>query len=401
MRIAPNGTMVGKQSFDRAHTGSDTGADFKILAAGPDQKLVKDSQGPLTDSSYSDQFPMLSVAPGDFVAIKYRENGHVSRADDDQPQKAVNRGTVYLYGTTENDLSSLSLLDVHLKWTAKGDGKGRLLATRNYDDGQCHETLSGAGDIEGIVGFRMKAISDGAVKLPCQNDIQIPEDAPVGKVYTVIWVWDWSTLDKQGIAVPPATIPTNPEIYTGVVDYKIVDPCDDSLGSLKGPTCKDGAPPKAEFIADQPASARAIASQLTEPFIVKFSQAGFDVPSATADPKHIPFANLIGKIVGGDKPDIPLPLPDNILQGQNFATMVGGSGSGSGSGSGAGDKGDKANAGATATAAPTAAPTGGENAERDLVVTLTTTVAKGMVTTTVTRDTAKRTGAPRIRGRAW
>jgi hypothetical protein len=341
---------------------------------------------------------MLSVAPGDFVAIKYRENGHVSRADDANPLKAVNRGTVYLYGTTENDLSSLSLADVHLKWTAKGDGKGKLLATRNYDDGQCHETLSGAGDVEGIVGFRMKAISDGATFLLCQNDIQIPEDAPVGKVYTVIWVWDWSSTKEQGIAVLPATLPTEgAELYTGVVDYKIVDPCDESLGSLKGPTCKDGAPPKAEFIADQPASARAIASQLTEPFIVKFSQAGFDVPAATADPKHIPFANLIGKT----KP--PLPLADDILQGQNFATMVGGGGSGGG---GSADKGDKANAGATATAAPTPKPTGaegtgGENAERDVVVTLTSTVAEGMVTTTVTRDRAKRTGGPRIRGRAW
>jgi hypothetical protein len=347
----------------------------------------------LNDQSYSDQFPMLSAAPGDFVAIKYRENGHVSRPDKTNPNKPVNRGTVYLYGTTENDLSNVALMDVHLKWTADGkggNGKGKLLATRNYDDGQCHEIIPADGDFEGITGYRMEFVSK-ADSLLCQSDLKIPEDAPVGKVYTVIWVWDWPEMKEQGIAVSPAEYGAEsvlvPEIYTGVVDYKIVDPCDDSLGEVKGPTCEssNAAGANANFATDQPATARGIASQMAEPFLVKVPQAGFDVPSATADPKNIPLGVLIGQ-----KPT-EFPLPKSILEAQNApgggkvpaATPAPGGNKGedsAGGGSGGGDA-------------------GGDSG--DVVVTLTSTVPEGMTTITVTRDGtaagADKTPAPKMR----
>jgi hypothetical protein len=129
---------------------------------------------------------------------------------------------------------------------------------------------------------------------------------------------------------------------------------------------------------DQPATARGIMTQMAEPFLVKVPQAGFDVPSATADPKHIPFAVLIGQ-----KPT-EFPLPASILDKQNTAgggkmpaaTPAPDSGSGSGSGSDSGD----------------------------VVVTLTSTVPEGMVTVTVTKPKsaaaagAKQTPAPKARG---
>ncbi|KAK3300245.1 uncharacterized protein B0H64DRAFT_10438 [Chaetomium fimeti] len=402
VRLAPDGKEVGKPGADRAHIETGT-ADYLIPPNGGEKvvqqshKIVRDTQGPLNDASYSDQFPMLSVAPGDFVAIKYRENGHVSRPDKTNPNKPVNRGTVYLYGTTENDLSSVSLMDVHLKWTSDGkggNGKGKLLATRNYDDGQCHEVIPADGDFEGITGYRMEFVSK-TDSLLCQSDLQIPADAPVGKVYTVIWVWDWPEMKEQGIAVSPAEYGAEsvlvPEIYTGVVDYKIVEPCDDSLGEVKGPTCESGGGggggANANFATDQPATARGIASQMAEPFLVKVPQAGFDVPSATADPKNIPLGVLIG-----EKPT-QFPLPQSILEAQNApgGGKIPAATPAPGSGGGGGGKGENASGGDA-----------GGDAGGDVVVTMTSTVPEGMTTMTVTRDGtaaggAKETPAPKMR----
>ncbi|KAK4105738.1 hypothetical protein N658DRAFT_483163 [Parathielavia hyrcaniae] len=386
VRLAPNGAMVGSPGYDRAHDPNDS-AGFLVPPNGgskeitPELKLVRDSQQKLTDASYPAQFPMLSVAPGDIVAIKHRENGHVSRADQANPTKPVNRGTIYLYGTTETDLTNTKLMDVHLTWTSDGtggNGKGKLLATRNYDDGQCHEPIPRTGDIEGIVGFRQKFTNTEA--LLCQADLQIPKDAPVGKTLTVIWVWDWPTMNVQGVAVPPAsynatsgdTFVDTPELYTGVLDFKVVEPCDASLGDLKGPTCESQASKaNAQFDVNQAATTRGIATQMAEPFLVKIPQAGFDVPSATADPKHIPFGVLVGK-----RPT-EFPLPSSILEAQNGPTEA--------PSSGGGNNGEA------------------DGEDGDVMVTQTSTVPEDMATVTVTRQSsggaapAARTPAPKAK----
>ncbi|KAK4031862.1 hypothetical protein C8A01DRAFT_41700 [Parachaetomium inaequale] len=164
---------------------------------------------------------------------------------------------------------------------------------RNYNDGQCYESIPNTGDIEGIVGFRKQFTKTETVL--CQADLQIPNDAPVGKTLTIIWVWDWPTMNVQGVAVPPASynttsgesFVTTPELYTGVLDFKIVEPCDASLGDVKGPTCESQkSKANAQFDANQAPTARGIATQMAEPFLVQVTQAGFNVPSATADNAH-------------------------------------------------------------------------------------------------------------------
>ncbi|KAK4031863.1 hypothetical protein C8A01DRAFT_41701 [Parachaetomium inaequale] len=115
VRLAPNSAIVGKPGYDRAHDPNGS-AGFLISPNGgskqitPDLKLVRDSQQKLIDASYP-EFPMLSVARGDLVAIKHCENGHVSRADQTNPTKPVNRGTIYLHGTTETDLTDIKLME--------------------------------------------------------------------------------------------------------------------------------------------------------------------------------------------------------------------------------------------------------------------------------------------------
>ncbi|KAL2015884.1 hypothetical protein VTK56DRAFT_4659 [Thermocarpiscus australiensis] len=327
--------MIGTPGADRAHVerGSGPIEDWLIPPNGrpdgkvihPDDKIVKPGQRQLTDASYTAQFPMLKVAPGDFVAIQYAENGHVTRADKTNPLKPINRGTVYLYGTTQNDLSETNLVDVHLKWTADGTGgdkKGKLLATRNFDDGQCHEVVPADGDSEGISTYRKNFISK-ADGLLCQSDLQIPTDIDVGKTLTVIWVWDWPDMNVQGVAVPPASYQANrsdsgqpyvqtPELYTGVVDYKIVDPCNESLGEVKGPTCNNPNGKSAvHFVANQNATSRGIEAQMENPFMVKVPQAGFNVSAATAAASDIPMHALIGVKATA------FPLASSILQAQD------------------------------------------------------------------------------------
>ncbi|KAK5663507.1 hypothetical protein OQA88_3937 [Cercophora sp. LCS_1] len=336
-RIAPNGTMAGEPGFERSHAvrGGPL-AENEIVwlippngranAVFPDDKIVRPGQRALNEQSYSKEFPMLTAAPGDYVAILYTENGHVSKAESANPTKPVNRGTVYLYGTTENDLTNMNLVDIHYVWTADGtggDGKGRLLATRNYDDGQCHEAIPASGDEEGISSYRTKVLkesmeADVANGLTCQTDVQIPFDVPVNKTLSIIWVWDWPDMNVQGVAVPPASFHANSsdsgepyitkfETYTGVLDYKIVDPCDQSLGGLKGAGCggpKNGGQVRnaVKFAKQRNPALAAIKAQMDKPFLVEVPQAGMKVPSATADPADIPMGNLIGV----SKPRFPL-----------------------------------------------------------------------------------------------
>ncbi|KAK3695057.1 hypothetical protein B0T22DRAFT_348210, partial [Podospora appendiculata] len=335
-RLAPNGTMIGAPGYERHHNDQDLGVaedhiswvmppndrpDGKIIHL--DDKIVRPNQRPLGDSSYTDQYPMLKVAPGDFVAIQYTENGHVSLPDKTgQPVKPVNRGTVYLYGTTENDLTNANLVDIHLKWTSDGtggDGKGKLLATRNYDDGQCYEAIPKIGDTEGITPYRQSTFKNDQSNLMCQSDVQIPTDVPVGKPYTIIWLWDWPTMSEEGVAVPPATWYANnsdtgkpyvkiPELYASVVDFDIVDPCDPSLGDVKGPTCKNKNAKNVVSFATQTVPVNAgVKAQMYNPWLVKVPQAGFNVTDATAAPSDIPLGGLIGM------KQITFPLPASIL----------------------------------------------------------------------------------------
>ncbi|KAK3341377.1 hypothetical protein B0T25DRAFT_340091 [Lasiosphaeria hispida] len=323
-RIAPNGTMVGPSGYPRSHIprGSSVPEDEIVWLLPPnggpkvftpDLKIARPNQRELKDTSYTDEFPMLKVAPGDFVAVKYTENGHVSRPDLANPTKPVNRGTVYLYGTTENDLSNANLVDIHLKWTADGtggDGKGKLLATRNFDDGQCFEAIPADGDTEGITNHRVGVFSkttgvamNGNQGIMCQSDLQIPLDAEVGKTLTVIWVWDWPSMSEQGVAVPPASYSANssesgepfvqlPEIYTGVVDFDIISDDGASAGNKK---VVQYAPQRA------PADA-AIKAQMRKQFLVDVPQAGSGATVARADAADIP----MGRLIGVKTPSFPL-----------------------------------------------------------------------------------------------
>ena len=335
-RIASNGTFVGAPGWSRAYIprADPSFADSRAMWQLPknaDQgpatnKIMGPQRSDLTDASYSEQFPMLKVAPEDWVAFLYTENGHVSRQDlEGAVIKPINRGTVYVYGTTQNDLSDYDLEDIHLTWTRDGkggDGKGQLIATRHFDDGQCYEAIPASGDTEGISSYRIAKFNAPQGGLKCQTDFQIPSDVPVGETYTAIWVWDWNSPKKRGVAVSPASF-DDPEIghkeyYISVADYEIVDPCSDELGSVKGATCKKPNATNVVKFAKQPDVTRSgIEAQMKNHFLVKVPQAGFKVKAAiVADKNTIPLACLIGI----DRP-VTAKIPANDMI--NFPALPG------------------------------------------------------------------------------
>ncbi|KAI0410601.1 hypothetical protein F5X98DRAFT_381632 [Xylaria grammica] len=239
MRIASNGTMIGAPGYERAHVVRGTipeddivwllppngRADGKVIHL--DDKIANPRQ---RTASYSDQFGPVKAAPGDFVALPYQENGHVTKPSA-APFKPLNSGTVYVYGTLYNGLRDADLVDVHLAWTSDGTGgnqKGTPIATRNYDDGQCYQINSGPISLQRQKEFSKAAEDPMGQDLWCRTDIQIPCDTPVGATYTVIWVWDWPTMSASGIPVPPASFHANdtnatgpyvtsPQLYTSIL----------------------------------------------------------------------------------------------------------------------------------------------------------------------------------------
>ena len=251
MRIAPNGTMIGPEGFPRGFwprtaPGYYDNANYH-LADSPNDKLIHPFQ---RSSNYTnDKYPRLKAAPGDMVALQYQENGHTTLPDG-QKNKPKNRGTVFIYGTFELS-PDYNLFDVHYKWNEQGtggDGKGKLIATRNFDDGRCHENNGHALALSRKKEWDKPNEAPMEDKLWCQNDVALPADLPVGKQYTLVWVWDWPIMDRPGVAIPPSSAPgappsaegakvETPELYTTAMDINIVDPCGDELGEVKGPTC--------------------------------------------------------------------------------------------------------------------------------------------------------------------
>lgn len=291
MRIHFNGSMVGPPGFmrgmeDRAMKGwDDTQQTYRITPPIQDFLIAPPYQ---RTANYSAQFPPLTASPGDLIALQYQENGHVTLpGNPPPPPRPKNRGTVYIYGTAEPLAADTKLLDIHYKWNQDGtggNGKGKLIATRNYDDGRCYQVNT--FDISHTRQEKFKKASGGPMggDVWCQNDLALPEDLEVGSTYTLIWVWDWPLMDREGIPVSPVSPPVDavlktpdgfeirsPELYPIIMDINIVDPCDKVLGEdTKGPLCQTpGKSTKTTYqMLETDLNKAAIAEQLTNNFLV-------------------------------------------------------------------------------------------------------------------------------------
>ncbi|OBT65089.1 hypothetical protein VE03_05195 [Pseudogymnoascus sp. 23342-1-I1] len=200
-------------------------------------------------------FPRLKAEAGDHVALRYQENGHVT-IPDTNPGKPANRGTVYIYGT-EKPLATDKFLSIHKVWTADGkggDGRGVLLATRNYDDGQCYQVNTHPISVERQKEFPKQADAEMGVNLWCQSDVQLPASISSDQ-YTLYWVWDWPTSAGDGREAMPET-------YTSCMDVDISS--SSTSASAKLTSSKDSV----EFIKDQDINNAGIKEEMEQQFIV-------------------------------------------------------------------------------------------------------------------------------------
>ena len=183
----------------------------------PNDTMCKHSQQAQYQSNDS---PRLQAAPGDLVALRYQENGHVTLPQN-QPGKQPNRGWVYIYGTTQPNLNGELFLDVFGQWNEDGSGgdkRGKLLAKQPFDDGFCYQVNSGNISTQRQAEFAHTPNQLMGANLWCQNNIALPTDAPTGKPYVLYWVWDWPT--EPG--VDPNLPKGKAELYTTCMDVDIV-----------------------------------------------------------------------------------------------------------------------------------------------------------------------------------
>ncbi|KAL8866435.1 MAG: hypothetical protein Q9174_006306 [Haloplaca sp. 1 TL-2023] len=290
--IASNGTLVGESGFPRAFAKRGPGVN-------PDKEMVhllppngRPTGNKILDSDpmcmqsqqqpkQSDGSPMLKASPGDMIAVRYQENGHVTLPQN-QPGKPSNRGTIYIYGTTQPKADE-KFLSIHKVWNPDGTGgdkRGKLLATEPFDDGQCHQVNGGEISKKRQEQFKHKADPMMGQDLWCQNNFKIPEDAPDGKPYTVYWVWDWDT--APGSAGQPAGLL---EKYTTCMDISL---------SKGGATSRVKDAGKEKFAEGQDLNSAAIreyvqklssGSDIFVPGSVQGGKAAGSSPSAAAAPK--------------------------------------------------------------------------------------------------------------------
>jgi hypothetical protein len=169
------------------------------------------------------KYPRLQAVPGGFIAMRYMENGHVTKPEN-QKGKPEHGGTVFVYGTTQPKANE-KIADV-LHWTQDGkggDGRGLLLATNNYDDGRCYENNDTPVHLQRAKEFPNYAMGQGdtgpgTMPLFCETNVQIPKTTATGKPYTIYWVWQWPTASG---GIDPSYKNGKDEYYSTCIDVDV------------------------------------------------------------------------------------------------------------------------------------------------------------------------------------
>jgi hypothetical protein len=276
-RIGSDGSFVGPVGYQRGFIArgpgfSDDHMVYRLTGPSvPDSApMCKDSQKSGMQGSYA----KLQAAPKDFIALQYLENGHVTKPLNPRP---FGNGTVYVYGTKKPSDSS-TFNAIHKKWNADGTGgdkTGKLLATRFYDDGKCFQV----NPAEPISANRM-ASSGIKTEVPCQTDVQLPEDAGTSGDYTLYWVWDYALMDASG---KQATA----EFYTACMD----------IAMSSSPSTAAG--PAAAAADSNGALAKAIPEQLKNAFLANPTAPMAMTPQAFDAPQPAPAGGNTGGNGGG------------------------------------------------------------------------------------------------------
>lgn len=245
MLVIQNGTYTGNPGYMRGYTPRGPGfSDFlnqNLLPALSSNRIRIDSTDPMcrssqTTSNYTDAYPKLNAAPGDFVAIRYLENGHVTLPQN-QLGKPGSGGTVMIYATTQPK-DNEKLTDV-LQWNVNGtggDGRGKLLTVQNFDDGRCYQINSSPISTQRQQQFPNKPVNAAAgsanEELWCETNVQLPSDAATNSDMTLYWAWQWNTMPNVDPGIPKG----KDEWYTSCMDVNLVAAGQVKQASVKPPT---------------------------------------------------------------------------------------------------------------------------------------------------------------------
>ncbi|KAI5367124.1 hypothetical protein Slin14017_G021600 [Septoria linicola] len=171
-------------------------------------------------SNYTAAYPKLKVSPGDYVAMKYLENGHVSLPWN-ITGKPPGGGTVFIFGTTKAS-DDEKIADV-MQWTRDGkggNGNGFLMTAQNYDDGRCHQINCGSisQSRQILQPNHVAGQPTSTVESWCENDLLIPESVSPGTL-TTYWIWQFGTEPNTDCNTPAG----KDEYYTSCADFDVVD----------------------------------------------------------------------------------------------------------------------------------------------------------------------------------
>jgi len=158
----------------------------------PSDNICKQSQETYNQTIGS---PMLEANAGSSMVLRYQENGHITiRSPDSRavPGK-LTPGVVSIYITTQPSADD-KLQAIHNVWTADGkggNGRGRLLARSDFDDGACYQ-INDTTESKRRQSLPQRKHDDfEAQNLWCGSKVRIPDDAVADSVQTLYWVWDW------------------------------------------------------------------------------------------------------------------------------------------------------------------------------------------------------------------
>jgi hypothetical protein len=171
-------------------------------------------------SNYSSAYPKLQVVPGDFVAMKYLENGHVTRSWDPEGKPQLG-GTVWVYATYKpKEDETLSQI---LRWDASGtagNGDGWLMAAQDFDDGRCYQINTSPESSRRRSVFPNHPTSQPGTETEqwCETNILVNDQVQVNSTITIYWVWGWET--AHGTKDIPCG---KDEYYTSCLDFEVVD----------------------------------------------------------------------------------------------------------------------------------------------------------------------------------
>lgn len=225
MRIDASGAMTGNPGYVRGAVSrlspAFTDLDMQhllppngripapvLLASDP---MCRRSQ---TTRNYSTELPPLTASAGDYLALRYQENGHVTLPEN-TPNKDSS-GYVYIYGTSE-PRGDDCLGDIHGQWNefgSGGDRRGRLLAKRPFDDGRCYQINTGSISQNRQGMYKKTSLDPQGADLWCQSDVKLPSPLD-GSSYTLYWVWDWPSSPTKEFSSG------KPELYTSCMDVDL------------------------------------------------------------------------------------------------------------------------------------------------------------------------------------